>query len=149
MREGKAFGDSAAMSAMRWAVAPRRSRGSRAATAVEEFHRDVRDVVALAHVVDDDDVGVVEAAGRLRLAEEPALEGLGFRGGQPDRDGLDGHDAIDQRVAGLVHHTHRAMGDLTQDLVPPEGRPRLQRVSFMPRSGSVRPATARDRHGMP
>ncbi len=38
--------------------------------ALDQFHRDVRQITGLTHVVDRDDVGVLKSAGGLRLAVE-------------------------------------------------------------------------------
>ena len=75
---------------------------------VEELHRDVRGVPGLADVVDRDDVRMVEAPGGLRFAEEAALVRLGLGVGQPEADRLDRDQAVDQRIARLVHDTHGA-----------------------------------------
>ena len=71
-----------------------------------EFHGDVGDVVLFAHIVDGDDVGVLQPAGGLGLAVK-ALEQTGI-GGHASGDGLDGDEAVDDRIASAVDHAHGA-----------------------------------------
>ncbi len=64
--------------------------------AVDELHRQVRDAVGLADVVDGDDVGVLELRGNLGLALEAVdqlLEARSSRGQPLQANGLDGHHA--------------------------------------------------------
>ncbi len=92
--------------------------------ALEVLHRDVAEVVLLARVEDGDDVRVVEAPGRFRLAEE-ALLGVGelvrleFR---RERHRLDRDDATDLRILAAIHDAHRALAELFLHLVTPEHR---------------------------
>ena len=77
----------------------------------------------LADVVDRDDVGVRQDPGGLGLAHEalPELTGLGVvlvaLGGL---DRLDRDEPADDGVLGEVHHPHRALAELVQDLVAAE-----------------------------
>ncbi len=87
---------------------------------LEELHRHVGDLVGLAHVVDGDDVGVVQAPGGLDLLLEARLVLLQLLPREVQVDGLDGHRAIDDRVHGLVHRAHGALADLGDDLVAAE-----------------------------
>ncbi len=87
---------------------------------IEEFHRDVGNGVALSHVVDRDDVGMVEPPCGPRFAIEALLECDGFRIREIKRNGLDRDDAIDQRVPGPVHDAHRPVAEFPDDLVASE-----------------------------
>ena len=53
-------------------------------SAFEELHRDVRAVVALPHVVDGDDVRMIEPACRLRLAREALAKCLRLDRREPE-----------------------------------------------------------------
>src|SRR5262249_22532149 len=83
--------------------------------ALEQLHRHEDPALLLAEVVHGDDVGVVQARRRLRLAEE-ALAGLAFRAGAPG-DRLDRHQTVQERVVRLEDLAHRALADLADDLV--------------------------------
>ncbi len=85
--------------------------------ALQELHGDIGGAIASAHVVDRDDVGMIEAPGGLGFAEEPLFECRGLLRRQVEADGLDGHGAIDQRVARLVHDAHRAAAEFPGDFV--------------------------------
>jgi len=85
--------------------------------ALEQLHRDISDAVLLAHVVDDDDVGVIEPAGGARFAQE-ALPHLGHHLlRQIGKQRLQRDLALDQRVDGAEHRAHRAASQLSQDPV--------------------------------
>ena len=88
---------------------------SRRSVALEELHRHVEEAVLLPEVVHGDDVRVVEERRRLRLALE-ALQGL-VAGGDPGAERLQGHEAVEDRVPGLVDLAHRAAAELADDLV--------------------------------
>jgi hypothetical protein len=83
--------------------------------AFEQLHGHVGPAFDLAHVVDDDDVGVRQASGGARLAQEAvaALVVLGQRGVQE----LDGHVAVDRRVVRAVDRGHAAAAEAALDLV--------------------------------
>jgi hypothetical protein len=76
-------------------------------------------LAGLHHVVDGDDVGVGENAGALRLAHEADAELLHLRiaDGVADAEGLERHQAADQRVAGEVDDAHGPLADLVGDFV--------------------------------
>ncbi len=74
---------------------------------------------ALVDVVDGDDVGVVQGRGSLGLLHEAALA-LGV-GDLLRRQDLDGDEAVQVRVAGLVDHAHPALAELLEDLVVRDG----------------------------
>ncbi len=84
--------------------------------ALEELHRHVEEpVLLLAEVVHGDDVRVVEEGGRLGLALE-ALEGL-VAGRRAHGERLQGDEAVEDGVLGLVDLAHRAVAELTDDPV--------------------------------
>ena len=83
------------------------------ALAAQELHGDERRVAFMPELVDGDNVGVAQAAGGAGLRIK-ALEVLGIFG-EASGKGLERDGAVDKRVAGLVHDTHRALADLTDD----------------------------------
>ena len=83
--------------------------------AVDEAHREVVDVAVLLGVVDLDDVGVLELRAGAGLPVEP-LEELGG-GVLPGDEDLEGDEASEGGLAGLVHDPHPSVGDLIDDLV--------------------------------
>jgi len=100
--------------------------------ALEQLHRDVGDALVHADVVDGDDVGVVEAAGRARLAQEALAHLVHDVGRQVGQQRLDGHLALDERVDRPVHGAHRAAPELTEDPVTAEGLLHLPIVPYLP-----------------
>src|SRR5262249_48074500 len=79
------------------------------AGAVDELHAEVVQAVVLADLVDRDDLGVVEVGHRLGLvAESPDLLGAG-PGPRPDH--LDGDQAVEAELAGLVDDPHAAVAE--------------------------------------
>ena len=92
--------------------------------ALEKFHRDVGKVVLFTGIEDRHDVRMIEAACRLRLAEEAFLHFLQLvrlellRQGQ----GLDGDDTADLGIGALIHHAHGALAKLLLDLETAEHR---------------------------
>ncbi len=87
--------------------------------ALEELHRDVGQVMLLAGVIHLDDVGMVEPARRLFLAEETLLDLNQFIGFELLREGhgLDRDDTVDLRIPAQVDHTHGALAEFLLDLV--------------------------------
>ena len=69
-------------------------------------HRDVRDAVLLARVVDRDHVGVIDRRRDLGLAHEPRAHRLVIQ--QPGRDHLQRHGAVERELGSPVHHAHAA-----------------------------------------
>jgi hypothetical protein len=85
--------------------------------ALDQLHRDVGDAVALADVVDRDDVRVVERAGRARFGLESPQPVRIFA--DSFRKNLQRHLAAQQQVARAVDFTHPA-------------RTSLARISYLP-----------------
>ncbi len=89
---------------------------------VHIFHRDVRDVALLVHIVDGDDPRVREHPRRSRLAKQPLAHAVELfrlpRVAEADR--LDRHRPADIRVDGMVHHTHGAAAQLAHDFISPD-----------------------------
>ncbi len=82
------------------------------AGALDEFHRDVRDVLFLAVFVDADDVGVVQPPRGARLVLEAADELLDeVRVDEVHAHGLDRDRALDVRVERLVDDAHGALAE--------------------------------------
>ncbi len=111
--------------------------------ALDELHDHVGAPILLSELEDRDDVLVGELPRGARLAEEPGPH-LG-RGVEVGRHGLDGHDALHERIPSPVDDTHGPLADLLQDLVlaylvmrvvvgsgqasaPPRGRARAVRA---------------------
>ena len=82
---------------------------------LQQLHGDVQMSLLFAEVVDGDDVRVVEAGGRLRLAQEAPPKVV--VGADPRAHGLDGDVAAQDRVVGAVDVAHRSLADLGDDLV--------------------------------
>ena len=102
---------------------PRRQRLSRLQLVAErlplqQLRDEIRKLRVLADVVDGDDVGMAEHAGRARLdlesADEIAVAGERFG------EHLDRYVSPQPRVAGAIHDAHRSRAELTDDLVGPE-----------------------------
>ena len=83
--------------------------------ALEQLHRHVEEALLLPEVVHGDDVGVVEQGRRLGLALE-ALQGL-VVGAEAGGERLEGDEAVQHGVVGLVDLAHRAAAELADDRV--------------------------------
>ena len=85
------------------------------ALALHQLHHDRLATILLEHVVDSDDVGVVEARGGDGLAPEPFRDhGVGReRGLQP----LHGDLAVEREVEGQPHLRHAALGEHALEFV--------------------------------
>ncbi len=92
--------------------------------ALEQLGDDVRLAVRDADVVNDEQVGMVERAGRARFAVE-ALQR--FRAGLAAAYAFDRHLAAESRIAGAVDLAHAAGTEQRDDLVRPEPRTGGQR----------------------
>ena len=86
--------------------------------AVHELHGDPRHAVREAHVVDRDDVGMVQGRGGARLLLE-AAQTLFVRGHRLRQD-LDGHFPAEAAVPGPIDLAHPTRADRRDDLVGPE-----------------------------
>jgi hypothetical protein len=73
----------------------------------------------LADVVNRADVGMVESRGRLRFPLETG-EGLRVSSHLIGQE-LQGHEAMQSRVLGLIDHTHAATAELLHDAVVRDG----------------------------
>ncbi len=82
--------------------------------AVHELHEQIKIAAGLAEVVDGDDVRVVEAGQGLGLAGE-AL-GEGGVGAALGGEELEGDEAAEGFLAGLVNHAHAAAAEAGKDL---------------------------------
>ena len=97
--------------------------------ALDELHHDEGHhhagvgVGLFAGVVDGDDVGVVQACGRLGLPPETGLEGRVGR--EVDAQLLDGHVAAQSKVTRTAHFGHAATADHRAQLVATPEKPRL------------------------
>ena len=89
---------------------------------VDVFHGDVGQLALLLDVVDGDDSGMREHAGRAGLAEEPLAQALLlFRlAAAAELDGLDGDGAADVGVDGVIDHAHGAAAQFPDDFVSPD-----------------------------
>jgi hypothetical protein len=87
--------------------------------AVDVLHGDVGDVVLRLHVVDGDDAGMGENAGRARFAEQTLAQAGALLGVADfaEADGLDGDRTADGGIGGQVHDAHGAAAQLAHDLV--------------------------------
>ena len=83
--------------------------------ALDELHGDERVSVDLAEIVDRDDVGVLQRAGRLGLAEKSAAQ-VGVAGERVAHH-LDGDGPVEHRIEGAIHDPHGPFADLAEDAV--------------------------------
>jgi hypothetical protein len=88
-------------------------------TPLDVFHRHVVDAVVFADGVDLDDVGVVDAGGRLGLAAEP-LQGAGV-GGQLRLEQFDRDLAAQRPLLGEEDLAHAALADGAEQVEVAEG----------------------------
>src|SRR5262249_33939568 len=84
------------------------------AVASDELHEEVVEAVALAEVIDGDNVGVAEPGEGAGLAGEALGEG-GIPAGNRRQD-LEGGQPIEPRLVGLVDRSHATAADQLQDL---------------------------------
>ena len=103
--------------------APSRIAGGRDVTVerlpLDQFHGDINKPVLFVDIENRNDAGVRQAAGGLRLAEQPLPQVLDLVPiglvGRLDR--FDRHFAADSRIAGAVNNAHRPPPQLRSDLV--------------------------------
>ncbi|MCO5170887.1 MAG: hypothetical protein M9894_31550 [Planctomycetes bacterium] len=120
VREGQRPGQGLAQAgglARRDALLAPQARGQ--ALPLDQVHDQVGGRAVDAEVVHADHPRVPQLAGRARLAAE-ALEGRRPRPAV-DHEQLDGHGAVDRRVARAVDHPHAAAGQLPFDHVAADG----------------------------
>ena len=109
--------------------------------AVHELHQQVEEPAGLAEVMDGDDVRVVQPRQHAGLAVESL--GEGGVGGQRLRQELERDEAVQLRLARLVHHPHAAVADEFEYLQLREGggdRLRWAAAGSCPRAGRPRSA---------
>ena len=100
-------------------VVPQRGADFLQASAGREFHAEEREAVfALAHFVDRQNVGMIEARGGLRFAAEAGERFAGV--GVITQDPFHGDDAAGMALAGAVDHAHAAPPDFLEDFVVSE-----------------------------
>ena len=85
--------------------------------AVEELHSHEEPAVGLTEVEDLDHMRMVHAADGLGLAPEALLD---FVARAFEREGLERHDPIENRVPRLEHQSHRTLAELLPEFVTPE-----------------------------
>ena len=95
--------------------------------AFNQFHRDEQLALGLAEVVHGDDVGVLDGAGRPRLAQEALLHLLRLAEARAQQ--LERHVTAQHRVVGLPHDAHRALSQQLMQLVLAEPPVALLRVA--------------------
>ena len=109
--------------------------------AAEVLHDQVVDPIVQANVVDRDDIWMIERRSRLRFLRE--TEETGGVGVEARRQHLDGDQAIQSRVAGLVDVAHSSRADFFEDLIVPErladqnGLPSLNGIAQRPRGSEM------------
>ena len=81
--------------------------------AIQELHGDEGLAFVLANVMDGADVGMVQRRRGLCFALE-TRQGLRIVGEFLGQE-FQGHEAVQARVFGLVHHTHAAAAELFDD----------------------------------
>ena len=87
--------------------------------AVQKLHGDEGLAVLLADVVDGADVGMIQRGSGPGFAAE-AVQGLRVAGDLVGQE-LEGDEAMQPRVLGLVDHTHTAAAELFHDAVVRDG----------------------------
>ena len=87
----------------------------------DEFQGEVRQAVVVAVLVDLDDPRVLDLGDGAGLDVEPG--DLVVRGVRPGQDHLQGDQAIEPDVPGLVDDAHAAPADFRDDLVARHDRP--------------------------
>jgi hypothetical protein len=85
------------------------------AFALNQFHRDVGKILFVTHVVDGDDIGMLQSTRRLRFPVE-SLEQIWIVC-EAGRDGFQSDESIDDRVARAVYYPHGAVAQLSEDFV--------------------------------
>jgi hypothetical protein len=105
------------------------------AAAADPLQRQERPAVVLAHLVNLDDVGVLQPGDRLGFPTEACqLVGAGVGPGTQD---LQRHHPVQGELPGTVDGAHAALADLLQDLVTRDHRPAPRRGRDRHRLGGV------------
>ena len=86
--------------------------------ALDELHRDRRGRPVLDHVVDRDDVGMLQRAGGGRFAVQPAAELLRLFILLGERNRLQRHGTADGRIEAFGDDSHRPAAKLRLHLIP-------------------------------
>src|SRR5271165_6191244 len=88
------------------------------ANVTNQLAHDIRHTVFRAHVVDGDDVGMIQGSYCARLEFEPLTSGR-VRGGR-QRKNLHGYLAFQPLVARTIHLAHATGSDNREDLIRPQ-----------------------------
>jgi hypothetical protein len=83
--------------------------------AFQKFHGDERMPVLFADVVDGADIGMIQRGGGLGLALKTCQRARIARNFR--REKLEGHEAVQPRVLGLINHAHSATAELLQNAI--------------------------------
>ncbi len=98
--------------------------------AFEIFHHQKINFVSVSGVVERADVGMIQAGDRFCLAVEALAQ---FRAaGEMSGENLDGDDALEASIAGLIHFSHPARTDGGEDFIGSEFGARRERHYFFP-----------------
>jgi hypothetical protein len=100
------------------------------APAIHIFEGEIRQPPRVADLVDLDDVRVDQSRDGLGLGEEPGL--LLDPGVLSRQHHLEGHDAIEGEVMGLVDHPHPSPAEHVEDLVTGDGPARARACARVP-----------------
>ena len=117
--------------------------------ALEELHRNVGQILLFAGIVHRDDIGMIQAPGGFRLAEETQLHigqfvFIEFLG---QRHGLDRDDTVDLWITPLIHHAHGAFAQFLLDLVTAQHRLLQHRIIEHQGAGRTLTTPARQHDG--
>src|SRR5260370_9446250 len=87
--------------------------------AVDKLHENIRQLVLLGDIVDGDDIGMREDAGRLGLAKQALAQpvALGGVGEIREPDGFDGNYPADGGILSSINDPRRAPSEFVQYLV--------------------------------
>src|SRR2546423_10499667 len=88
--------------------------------AFEKFGDKVRGAVMRTHVVNRENIGMIECPRRSRLLFKPA-QAIGILADKPGQD-LDGYVALQARISGTIHFAHSARPKQCDNLVWPDFR---------------------------
>src|SRR5262249_7461421 len=103
--------------------------------AFDAFHDEVVHAVLMPDIVEDADVGMIQAGDGLGLALEALL--ASWIGGEMSGENLDGYGALKTRVPGSIHLTHSARSKRSNNLIGSKSCTRSQshnRPDYNPRN---------------